>query len=93
MRLAAEEQSVIRRAIAQADANALVYLFGSRADDTAKGGDIDLLVLSKKIDIMAKLNILAQLHQQLGDRKVDIAIYPDAARPFPRMVMQEAVRL
>jgi len=93
MRLASEEQSVIRRAIAQADANAQVYLFGSRADDTAKGGDIDLLVLSKKINIMAKLDILAQLHQQLGDRKVDIAIYPDAARPFPRVVMQEAVRL
>jgi predicted nucleotidyltransferase len=93
MRLATEEQSVIRRAIAQADANALVYLFGSRADDTAKGGDIDLLVLSKKINIMAKLDILAQLHQQLGERKVDIAIYPDSTRPFPRMVMQEAVRL
>ncbi len=93
MRLATEEQSAIRHAITQADADALVYLFGSRADDTAKGGDIDLLVLSKKINIMAKLDILAQLHQQLGDRKVDIAIYPDATRPFPRMVMQDAVRL
>jgi len=93
MRLATEEQSTIRHAIAQADADALVYLFGSRADDTAKGGDIDLLVLSKKINIMAKLNILAHLHQQLGERKVDIAIYPDASQPFPRMVMQEAVRL
>jgi len=93
MRLATEEQSAIRQAITQADADALVYLFGSRADDTSKGGDIDLLVLSKKINIMAKLDILAQLHQQLGDRKVDIAIYPDATRPFPRMVMQDAVRL
>jgi len=93
MRLATEEQSAIRHAITQADAEALVYLFGSRADDTAKGGDIDLLVLSKKINIMAKLDILAQLHQQLGDRKVDIAIYPDATRPFPRMVIQDAVRL
>ena len=93
MRLATEEQSAIRHAITQADAEALVYLFGSRADDTAKGGDIDLLVLSQKINIMTKLDILAQLHQQLGDRKVDIAIYPDATRPFPRMVIQDAVRL
>ena len=93
MRLATEEQSVIRHAIALADADAHVYLFGSRADDTAKGGDIDLLVLSKKIDIMAKLDILTQLHQQLGERKVDIAIYPDGTRPFPRMIMQEAIRL
>lgn len=93
MRLATEEQSVIRRVIAQADVHAPIYLFGSRADDTAKGGDIDLLVLSSKIDIMTKLGILAQLHQQLGDRKIDLAVYPDATRPFPRMILSEAVRL
>jgi len=93
MRLATQEQSAIRHAIAQADADALVYLFGSRVDDSAKGGDIDLLVLSKKIDIMAKLDIMARLHQQFGERKVDLSIYPDATQPFPRMVMQEAVRL
>jgi len=93
MRLAPQEQSAIRHAIAQADADALVYLFGSRVDDSAKGGDIDLLVLSKKIDLMAKLDIMARLHQQLGERKIDLAIYPDATQPFARMVMKEAVRL
>jgi predicted nucleotidyltransferase len=93
MRLATEEQNAIRSAIAQADADAQVYLFGSRVDDAAKGGDIDLLVLSKKINLMAKLDILVQLHRKLGDRKIDIAVYPDTTRPFPRMVMQEGVRL
>ncbi len=93
MRLANEEQSAISNAIRQVDAAASIYLFGSRTDDTAKGGDIDLLVLSKKIDLMAKLEILAQLHQKLGDRKIDIAIYPDATRPFPRLVMHEAILL
>ena len=93
MRLAKEEHSVISDAIHQADADAMIYLFGSRADDAAKGGDIDLLVLSKRIDLMTNLDILAQLHQELGERKIDIAIYPDTTRPFPRMVMQEGVRL
>ena len=93
MRLATEEQSAISYAIHQADADAMIYLFGSRADDAAKGGDIDLLVLSKRINLMTKLKILAQLHQKLGDRKIDIAVYPDTTRPFPRMVIQEAVRL
>lgn len=93
MRLANEEQSAISNAIRQVDAAASIYLFGSRTDDTAKGGDIDLLVLSKKIDLMAKLEILAQLHQKLGDRKIDIAIYPDATRPFPRLVMHEGILL
>ena len=93
MRLANEEQSAIRDTIRQADADAMIYLFGSRTDDAAKGGDIDLLVLSKKINLMMKLDILAELHQRLGERKIDIAIYPDATRPFPRIIMQEGLRL
>jgi predicted nucleotidyltransferase len=93
MRLANEEQLAISDAIHQADADAVIYLFGSRVDDAAKGGDIDLLVLSKRINLMTKLEILAQLHQKLGERKIDIAVYRDTARPFPRMVMQEGVRL
>jgi predicted nucleotidyltransferase len=93
MRLAAKEQSAIREAIREADSEASIYLFGSRADDVAKGGDIDLLVLSKKITLMVKLGILAQLHQKLGERKIDIAVYQDDSRPFPRMVMQKGVRL
>ena len=93
MRLAYEEQLVISDTIRQADADAMIYLFGSRADDTAKGGDIDLLVLSKRINLMTKLEILAQLHQSLGARKIDIAVYPDTARPFPRMIVQTGVPL
>lgn len=93
MRLGTEEQSAISETIRRADREAQIYLFGSRVDDTAKGGDIDLLVLSKNIDLMAKLDILAQLHLKLGERKIDIAVYPDTSRPFPRMVMQEGVRL
>jgi predicted nucleotidyltransferase len=93
MRLAKEEQSAISDAIHQADAEALIYLFGSRVDDTAKGGDIDLLVLSKKINLMTKLDILAQLHHRLGERKIDIAVYPDTTRPFTRMVMKDGMRL
>ncbi|MDP1659475.1 MAG: nucleotidyltransferase domain-containing protein [Methylotenera sp.] len=93
MRLAQAEQLAISDTIKKVDIDAAIYLFGSRVDDTAKGGDIDLLVLSKKIDIMAKLDILAQLHHKLGARKIDIALYPDASSPFSRMAMQAGVPL
>lgn len=93
MRITNEEHLVISNTIHQADAEAMIYLFGSRADDSAKGGDLDLLVLSKKINLMDKLDILAQLHQRIGARKIDIAIYPDTTRPFPRMVVQTGVPL
>jgi len=53
-----------------------VYLFGSRTDDSKKGGDIDLFVepddrndlLDKKIKYLAKLNML------LGEQKIDVII-------------------
>ena len=93
MRLTNEEQLAIRDTIHQADADAMIYLFGSRRDEAAKDGDIDLLVLSKRINLMTKLDILAQLHQRLGARKIDLAVYSDTTRPFPRMVMHTGVRL
>jgi predicted nucleotidyltransferase len=93
LRITNEEHQAISNTIHQSDAEAMIYLFGSRADDSAKGGDIDLLVLSKKINLMDKLNILAQLHQRIGARQIDIAIYPDTTRPFPRMVIQTGVQL
>jgi len=93
LRITNEEQQAIRDTIRQTDAGAIIYLFGSRVDDAALGGDIDLLVLSKKINLRDKLDILARLHQRIGARKIDIAVYPDTTRPFPRIVIQTGVPL
>jgi predicted nucleotidyltransferase len=91
MRLNTQEQQAVSQAIHKADMSASIYLFGSRADDAAKGGDIDLLVLSKKIKLMDKLVILSQLHRQFGERKIDIAVFPDAEAPFPQIVIKTGV--
>ena len=93
MRLQETERQAIIQSIRSADPDAAIYLFGSRVDDSAKGGDIDLLVLSGKINLMAKLDILAQLHQQLGEQKIDLAIYPDLSRPFARLAVKGGVAL
>ena len=93
MRLTPQEQTAIRKAVQQADAQATVYLFGSRVDDAARGGDIDLLVISSHINLMAQIDILTTLHQHLGDRKIDLLIYPDTTHPFPKLILKEAVKL
>ncbi len=93
MRLDQTEMQVIQDVVASSDPEAAIYLFGSRTDDNAHGGDIDLLVLSKKIDLMAKLDILAELHRLLGEQKIDLVVYPDQSRPFARMAIESGVRL
>ena len=55
-----------------------VWLFGSRVDDHAKGGDIDLYIESqtqKAADlIMAKLLFLRDLHKKIGEQKIDVVL-------------------
>jgi len=93
MRLSQTERQIISQTIHQADEKAEIYLYGSRADDDAKGGDIDLLVISQQIDVMKKLDILGQLDRNLGDRKIDLAIYADASRPFAKLAIQSGIQL
>ncbi len=79
--------------IHQADADVAIYLFRSRVDDTVKGDDIDLLVLPRKINLTDRLEILAQLHRRIDERKIDILIYHDTPRPFPGIVIQTGLPL
>lgn len=54
-----------------------VHLFGSRTDDAAKGGDIDLLVeIDHAVDSPALLGarIGARLQQALGERHIDVVL-------------------
>lgn len=93
MRLSPQEHRAIVQAVYIADPQAQIYLHGSRADDQALGGDIDVLLLSHKIKLMSKLDILVSLRRTLGDRKIDIAVFPDASQPFAQIAIGAGVRL
>lgn len=43
MRLSDHEKHIILEAVAAEDATARVFVFGSRANDSSKGGDIDIV--------------------------------------------------
>ena len=66
-----------------------VYLFGSRIDDTKRGGDIDLLIRTEGIKkgVLARIRMIAQLKYLLGDQKIDIIGDHEES-----LVAQEALR-
>lgn len=93
MRLSEQQIKCIATAIKEQDADARIYLFGSRADTLAKGGDIDLLVISKKIDFMQKIKIEAKLIMQLGEQKIDLVISEEGQEPFAQLALTKAIEL
>ena len=57
MRLKEFEIRAIKEAVRSMDKKAKVYLFDSRTDDTKKEKDIDLLIISDKLEFGDKYKI------------------------------------
>lgn len=96
MRLTEKEKTTLISEIQKADPQAVIYLFGSRTQDHLKGGDIDLLVLSTKIDFSAKIEILGRIKLKLGEQKIDLKIISpekSASDPFTQSLLPGAIRL
>ncbi len=103
MRLSAGESQAILALLGESlgkDGGEL-FLFGSRIDDKARGGDIDLLLLmdgsrmAKKWRAKSHL-LTAALKMGLGERRIDLSIKTPAdcrADPFWSQVMDNAVSL
>jgi len=73
-------------------ANAEVWLFGSRADDEERGGDIDLYIETDfDRDIVERRSTLRrQLEKTFGDQKIDLAVRPRNRAPHPLHVIARA---
>ncbi len=89
MRLTTQQVAAIRQIAAECFGDeALIYLFGSRLDDSGRGGDIDLYVETEECEIArvlkAKYDFLAKLKQRIGDQRVDVVVnYPSRRAPPP----------
>jgi len=80
--------------LSKLDGRCEIYLYGSRADDALKGGDIDLLVFSEKLTFSDKITALVEIKDVLGEQKIDLTIKPFSARhsdPFITEIMKTAV--
>jgi predicted nucleotidyltransferase len=74
MRLSKSEQQVIKQSISVFDKEAKVVLFGSRTKDAARGGDIDLLIISDNIKQQHLGQIRWKLWEKLGEQKIDLVL-------------------
>lgn len=90
MRLSQNQVEVIRRTVREVfGMEADVKLFGSRANDDARGGDIDLLVEMPTIVVEPErktLQLVARLQLRLGDQPIDVLVLDPAT---PRQSIHE----
>ena len=99
MRLTSQQIATIRQVVAeQLGSGARVLLFGSRVDDAARGGDIDLLVETKRelANRSAEASRLAaKLQLALGDQRIDVLIIDPTTRlqPIHRAAKETGVAL
>lgn len=78
MRLTTEQQATIKQLADDVFGLGIrVSLFGSRLDDSVRGGDIDLLITSDKIienKVHKSLKLTARLQMSLGDQPIDVLV-------------------
>jgi predicted nucleotidyltransferase len=78
MRITSHQASVIKTQTVQIfGPQAQVWLFGSRVDDQARGGDIDLLVaVPQMVERPALLpaQLAARLQMVLGEQRIDVVL-------------------
>ena len=75
MRIDENEIKIIKSTILNYIDDAKIMLFGSRVDDSKKGGDIDIFVQTNhKITLSDEIKILSDLEINGIERKVDLVI-------------------
>ena len=99
MRITEEQVGIIRNEVSrQLGADARVRLFGSRVDDSQRGGDIDLLVESaERLEEPALLaaRLSARISRAMGGRRIDVILRAPNLMELPihRVAMEEGILL
>lgn len=90
MRLTEQELEVIVREFRSCFGRGSLYLFGSRTDDSKKGGDVDLYVQLDDYSqaVRCKLEFLVNVKRVLGEQKIDVVL----GFGGQRLIDQEALK-
>jgi predicted nucleotidyltransferase len=74
-----------------------IFLFGSRTDDSKRGGDIDILVETpedEQVRYTHAAQAVAEIHRTIGEQKIELVVaYPEGSEEDerdPRVVVRIA---
>jgi len=96
MRLSDYLHRTIKNAISKSFGECEIILFGSRTDDSKKGGDFDIAIkgnLSKEEFRKGKVQFFKELILQDLDLPIDLILYNHARDPFRREIDASGVKL
>ena len=95
MRLRKQYISTIKKYFYQFFEDAQTYLFGSRVDDSKKGGDIDLYFVLSDFDNLfeKKIKFLSRVKRELGEQKIDIIFNTDKSRLIEKEAIKWGIKL
>ncbi len=93
MRLSNFEKKSIIDTILFYDPEAELYLYGSRCNDYKRGGDIDIAIISDKINNLEKRKIRLTLYDLIGEQKIDIVSGKTIMSPFLKKAVETGVLL
>jgi uncharacterized protein len=95
MRLSADERAALDHALAGIDGKA--YLFGSRARDDARGGDIDVLILTDSPSFETSRAVSIEFFKRCEEKIDVVAMNPkllsDEQKAFLRLIDRDKVEL
>jgi len=87
-----EIETIVNAVTSRFTPDARIYLFGSRINDDAKGGDIDLLVDLPEQDgdmVRHSCQAIADIQMAIGEQKIDLIIrHPNST---DRAIFHEAL--
>ncbi len=95
MRLSQSKAAFLKRAIKRHLDNVSVYLFGSRARDGKRGGDIDILVIGdRQLKDHEKRDVLIAFHKKFGEQKIDLLSYSRTEDAnFKHIALEDSIEL
>ena len=95
MRLNPEIVLFLKQLIQEKIPGSTVYLFGSRADDKLRGGDIDLMILTDEpADKRVFRKIRVEFIKKFGWRKIDLVNFTYSNESsFRKLITGQSVQL